>query len=70
MGRWNSKVAETDEGLATALDEIAGEHGYVNTMRLGRWIERYRDRIIKGISFEKTQIRTNGGIHWRIKFMV
>ena len=62
MGRWNSKVAKTDEGLATALDEIAGEHGYVNNRRLGRWIERHRDRIVEGISFEKAEIQTNGGI--------
>ena len=68
MGRWNGKVAETDEGLAIALNEIAGKHGYVNTRRLGRWIERHRDQIVEGISFEKTKIRTGGGIHWRIKF--
>ena len=67
MGRWNGKVAETDEGLATALNEIAGEHGYVNTRRLGRWIERHRDRIVEGISFEKTKTRTHSLTHWRIK---
>jgi len=61
------KKAEIDEGLATALDEIAGEHGYVNSRRLGRWIERHRDRIVEGMCFEKTKIRTHGGIHWRIK---
>ena len=65
MGRWNGKAAETDEGLATALNEIAGEHGYVNSRRLGRWIKRYRDRIVKEISFKKAKMRTNGGIHWR-----
>ena len=56
MGRWNSKVAETNEGLATALNEIVGEHGYVNIRRLGRWIEQHRDRIVEGISFEKAEI--------------
>ena len=65
MGRWNGKAAKIDEGLATALNEIAGEHGYVNIRWLGRWIERHRDRIVKGISFEKAEIRTNSGIHWR-----
>ena len=59
--------AETDIELATALNEIAGERGYVNTRRLGRWIERYRDRIVEGISFEKAEIRTNSLTHWRIK---
>ena len=49
-------MAKTDEGLATALNEIAGEHGYVNTRRLGRWIERHRDQIVEGISFEKIEI--------------
>ena len=49
-------MAKTDEGLATALNKIAGEHGYINTMRLGRWIERYRDQIVEGISFEKAEI--------------
>ena len=61
------KNAETDIGLATALNEIAGERGYVNTRRLGRWIERHQDRIVEGISFEKTGIRTDGVLHWRIK---
>jgi len=40
---------------------------WIENERMGRWIERYRDRIVEGMCFEKTKIRTHSLTHWRIK---
>jgi hypothetical protein len=49
------KAAEEDKNgaLYEALDEIAGEHGFINSKRLGKWIKRYRGRIVNGMKFEQ-----------------
>ncbi|ABI56415.1 hypothetical protein ACN2MM_05965 [Alkalilimnicola ehrlichii MLHE-1] len=44
-----------DEGRAAlleALQEIAGDRGYVNRRRLGRWIERHAGRVVDGLRIE------------------
>ena len=53
--------------LFDACDEIAGERGNVNPRRLGHWIIKNVDRIIDGKVFQKTDIKTDGVIHWRVK---
>jgi hypothetical protein len=58
--------AETNRDLFDACEEIAGEKGYLNARRLGRWIERHRDRIIDGLAFT-LQSRTDGKNHWKVK---
>ena len=53
--------------LFDACDEIAGERGTVSPRRLGRWIEKKKDRIVDGMAFELTELTTNGVNHWRVK---
>ncbi|MFZ2633868.1 MAG: hypothetical protein WA081_19720 [Desulfosalsimonadaceae bacterium] len=50
-GTYNS-AHRRHPALFDAIDEIAGDRGNINPRRLGRWIERQRDRIIDGLSFE------------------
>lgn len=57
----------TNPALFDACEEIAGERGFINVRRLSRWIERNRDRIIDGMAFELTEIRTYGLKHWTVK---
>ncbi len=53
--------------LYDACDEIAGERGNINPRRLGRWIERYRDRIIDGMTFNLVDGTTGGVNRWRAR---
>ena len=53
--------------LFDTCDEIAGEHGTINIRRLSRWIERQRDRVIDGMVFQLTEIKTDGAKHWTVK---
>lgn len=56
--------------LFDALFEIAGEgRDTINARRLGRWIERNRDRIIDGMAFQKADLKTDGLNHWTVKKM-
>lgn len=56
-----------DEGpLLDVLDEIAGERGNINPRKLGRWIERHRDRIVGGKKIEKAGARV-GKTTWWVK---
>jgi len=48
------------------LDEIAGERGEINPRRLGRWIERYRDRVAEGLFFGQAGERKRA-IVWRVR---
>jgi hypothetical protein len=53
--------------LFDACDEIAGERGQVNIRRLSRWIERHRDRVIDAMTFQLSDVKTDGAKHWSVK---
>jgi hypothetical protein len=59
-------TALTVSALHEAIDEIAGERGSLNPRRLGRWIERNRDRIIDGMAFERGGTY-NRAVQWIVK---
>lgn len=56
---------DTDERLGTALEEIAGQGGKVNSRMLGRWIERMTGRIVGGRLFVRIGLRA-GVLHWSV----
>nr|MDH4418936.1 hypothetical protein [Acidovorax sp.] len=56
---------DTDERLGTALEEIAGQAGKVNSRMLGRWIERMTGRIVGGRLFVRVGLRA-GVLHWSV----
>lgn len=62
------KTAEADQDgqLHAALYEIGGEGGRLNLRRVGRWIERNRERIVEGMRFKDA-----GTVHrakrWRVE---
>ena len=56
--------------LFDACDEIAGERGTINIRRFSRWIERHRDRVIDGMVFQLSEIRTDGAKHWTVKLKI
>ncbi|NMG32137.1 hypothetical protein, partial [Aromatoleum evansii] len=59
--------SDSDRGrLQDVLMEIAGEHGRINSRRLGRWIERMAGRICEGLRIERGG-RANGVSKWRVK---
>lgn len=53
------------EALNTAMDEIAGQAGHINSRMLGRWLERMAGRIVNGKSFSRVGLRA-GLVHWRV----
>lgn len=57
----------TDKQLAEAVEEIAGQSGYINKRMLGRWIERMAGRIVNGKSFVRVGLRA-GVMHWRVSY--
>ena len=59
--------ADSDRGrLQDVLMEIAGEHGRINSRRLGRWIERMAGRICEGLRIERGG-RAHGVSKWQVK---
>ncbi|VBB42841.1 conserved hypothetical protein [uncultured Desulfatiglans sp.] len=64
------KAARNDEGgpLFDALDEVAGERGSVNPRKLGRWIEKRRERIVGEKKIERAGMR-DGRTTWRVKWV-
>jgi hypothetical protein len=57
--------ADTDDRLASAVDDIAGQAGRVNSRMLGRWIERMTGRIVGGKLFVRVGLRA-GVLHWAV----
>lgn len=60
------KVAPEFDDLNAAMQEIAGERGYVNDRRLGRWIERNARRRVDGTWFESAGKR-RGSKLWKVR---
>ncbi len=63
----NGGMMRDHPALFDACDEIAGERGNINIRRLSRWIERQRDRIIDGLAFQLSDLKTGGAKHWIVK---
>jgi len=61
-----SKKEKEAVDIYDVLDEIAGEHGKINSRRLGRWIERYRGRVAESRFFEQAGKRKRA-IVWRVR---
>ena len=61
----NRTFAHTNSDLHAAVEEIAGEGRNINSRRLGRWIERNRDRIVNGLSIKLAGERRRAKI-WTI----
>ena len=57
--------ADTDDRLGSAVDDIAGQAGRVNSRMLGRWIERMTGRIVAGKLFVRVGLRA-GVLHWAV----
>lgn len=53
--------------LLKAANEIAGEHGVVNTRRLGRWIERNAGRICEGLRVVRCPEQKAGSSLWFVQ---
>ena len=60
------KAAADSDDLDAAMQEIAGERGFVNDRRLGRWIERNARRRVDGAWFESAGKR-RGSKQWRAR---
>lgn len=57
--------ADTNQQLAEAIEEIAGQSGRTNTRSLGRWIERMAGRIVSRKSFVRGRLA--GGLRrWQV----
>jgi hypothetical protein len=52
--------------LREVLEDIAGDHGKVNSRKLGRWIEKQADRPCGGMWFKRAGERPNTAL-WRIE---
>lgn len=58
---------DNERGLLQALlVEIAGEHGRINSRRLGRWTERMAGRLCEGLCFERGH-RYHGILRWLVR---
>jgi len=53
---------ERNGRLYQSLDEVAGEHGRINSRRLGRWIEVRARRIVDGLYFTKAGSRSDRAV--------
>ena len=51
--------------LKDAADEIAGQHGKINSRILGRWIERHAEQRNGGLRFVKAG-KTHGVMRWQV----
>lgn len=54
------------EVLRPIMEEIAGEHGSINSRRLGRWISERKGRIVHGRHFEHAESRRGCAV-WVVK---
>ena len=53
--------------LRDALDPVCGGPGGLNTKRLGRYLLRYRDRVIDGMVMRREDDRANNSARWRVE---
>jgi len=66
-GEWNSSSdLSTNPELNAVLHEIAGEGHSINPRRLGRWIEKNRERIISGLRVVPAG-KSQGVCRWQLK---
>lgn len=52
--------------LKDAADEIAGQHGKINSRMLGRWIERHAEQRSDGLRFVKAG-KAHGVMRWQVR---
>jgi hypothetical protein len=60
--------SDINPDLRAACDEIAGEGQRINSRRLGRWIERNRERIVNNMRLESPGTR-NRAREWRLRML-
>jgi len=59
-------LSASNELLRAALDEIGGQGSAINTRKVGRWIEGYIGRRVKGLWFERSKL--SAGVQtWIVK---
>ena len=58
-------INKGEDALMEVFMDIAGDHGYLNKRRLGKWIGKRAGRIVDGLRFEKDS-STRSAEAWRI----
>ena len=78
LNQWSSAVGTGDvsvkrvieyaldlPALREALLVVAGDHGAINSMKLGRWLSRSKGRVVDGLRVEQGPV-VHGDQRWRV----